>query len=75
MKVGDKIKVIKDNHSIMEDFVGLIGEVVVVTDDSLGLNIGVLFKQEDNKEYLHKFSMIGNKILHFDIDEIEVITK
>ena len=74
MKVGDKIKVVKDNHSTMKHFVGFIGEVVTIIDNSLpGLNIGVSFKQEDNKEFLYKFNMIGDKVLYFDIDEIDAV--
>ena len=77
MKVGDKIEIIKDNctnNQFINQFIGLIGKVEVILD-SVELNIGVSFEENDNKEYLNLFPMLKGRIMYFDIDELNVISK
>ncbi|MDY4127749.1 hypothetical protein [Peptostreptococcus porci] len=73
MKVGDKIEIIKDNCA-NNQFIGLTGKVEVILD-SVGLNIGVSFEENDNKEYLNLFPMLKGRIIYFDINELNVISK
>ena len=73
MKVGDKIEIIKDNCT-NNQFIGLIGKVEVILD-SVKLNIGVSFEENDNKEYLNLFPMLKGRIMYFDINELNVISK
>lgn len=73
MKVGDKIEIIKDNYT-NNQFIGLTGKVEVILD-SVKLNIGVSFEENDNKEYLNLFPMLKGRIMYFDINELNVISK
>lgn len=75
MKIGDNIEVIKDKYS-PGYFIGLKGKIVEIADineDCTRMNIGVLFREEDNKNFKYRFDKICGKTLYFDEDELKNI--
>ena len=70
METGDKIKVIKDNHSTGGMYIGLIGTVSIV-DETYGnrFKYGISFNPEENEKCPFRDLLI-NRILYFDDDEI-----
>ena len=72
MRVRDIVEVIKDNHQTGENFIGLTGEVIEILDE-VQMNVRVKFKFKDNEN--HKIGMLVNmRKLHFDTDELKVIS-
>ena len=72
MKVGDIVKVTKDNHLTNEYYIGLIGEVIEILD-KVEMNVKVKFKFKDNEK--HEIGgLVNMRELHFDTDELKTIS-
>ena len=70
METGDKIKVIKDNHSTGGMYIGLIGKVSIV-DETYGdkFKYGISLSPEENEKRAFR-NLLIDRILYFDEDEI-----
>ena len=70
METGDKIKVMKDNHSTGGMYIGLIGTVSIV-DKTYGdkFKYGISFNQKKKKKCPFR-NLLIDRILYFDEDEI-----
>lgn len=73
MNIGDKVEIVEDKFLTGRYYIGLIGKVEKILNDDK-LNIGVSFKEEENKEHSCFFPLLKNKILYFNTDELKIVT-